>query len=221
MIVPSNGYTAFLKGNSLYQEKKYREALQSYNLINKKGRATWYNMGSCYFSLKKYPRAIACWRKAQKNASYKELSRIEKNITQAYEKLDHKISGPIISFTEKMVSGISLGTLQMMFLLFWFTFFISLYWLKRKRKLVCVVLLFINCFLFLFVLSKYSVTMKQKGIVLESVDIFVGPDTHYYKLGTLQPADEFEVLKTQKKWYKIKRAQKIGWALAADNIEII
>jgi hypothetical protein len=39
----------FLRGNKHYEQKDYDNALCSYDMMNKKGRAVFYNMGNCYF----------------------------------------------------------------------------------------------------------------------------------------------------------------------------
>ena len=84
-LYSSMEHEEFLRANSLYQQKKYREALKSYELIKKKGPATWYNMGNCYFRIEDYSHAIVCWRRAQKYVSCKKFDQIEQRIGRLVE----------------------------------------------------------------------------------------------------------------------------------------
>jgi len=212
---------SFLQANALHQEKKYKKALKSYDLIEKKGPATWYNMGNSAFKTGDYPRAILYWRRAQKNSSYKTIKNSEHNISIAYKKLGYEKDKSTLGFLNKHVSVIPLFVLQILFLFFWIAFFVSLFYLKKLRKFVLLIVLVINFLLATLSITKYRSIIYQRGVVMQKdTNLFVGPDKNYHKITSLGVADEFKVLKKYKKWYKIKYNKFTGWVLA-DKVEII
>jgi tetratricopeptide (TPR) repeat protein len=55
------------KGNRLFNEKKYQEALASYETVMKSNPDVfiiWKNIGNCYFAMEDYPTAVECYEKA-------------------------------------------------------------------------------------------------------------------------------------------------------------
>jgi len=219
--VCANNQESFLKANALYEEKKYKYALESYDAIDKRGLAVWYNMGNAAYKMGDYTHAILYWRRAQKNSSYKIIQDAMQNISAAYKKLGYEKDRPSLSFLKKHISVMTLFLLQILFLLFWFVFFIAVFYLKKQRMIILPILFLGNFLLATFLIAKYRSIWYQKGFVIEKkVDVFTGPDQNYHTITSLRAADEFKILKKQKKWYKIKYNKFTGWVLA-DKIEII
>src|SRR5437016_1843564 len=73
----------FLRANKYYAEKDYNNALQTYDMISKKGSAVLYNMGNCYFHQQDYPYALVHWSRAEVGANNDEYNRIQHNKKRA------------------------------------------------------------------------------------------------------------------------------------------
>jgi tetratricopeptide (TPR) repeat protein len=86
LIIKRNDYQAWYNlGNSLFNLKKYQDAIASYNkAIRYKPDSyeTWYSRGNALYSLKRYQEAIASYEQAIKfKADYKEAIDA-RNVTQ-------------------------------------------------------------------------------------------------------------------------------------------
>ena len=75
----------FLRGNKFYEQKDYDNALSSYDMMSKKGRAVFYNMGNCYFHKDDYAQALVYWSRAENGATRQEHSAIERNKRRVLE----------------------------------------------------------------------------------------------------------------------------------------
>jgi len=216
-----NGKKVFLQANELYAQKEYAKALNLYNTIEKKGPATWYNMGNCAFRLGNYVYSLLYWKKAKKEAPFKDMRKIDYNIALAYEKLDYAKPESWFSFVQNYVNAFSLFFLQILFLILWLIFFVLLFGLKRYRTTLLFVLLVFNTFLFVAVVVKYRAIVYPKAIVTKpSISVFSGPDENFHVIGNLSLADELQIKKQRNSWYKISYNHIVGW-VSADSLEIV
>src|SRR5438309_468700 len=62
----------FLRGNKYYAQKDYDNAIRSYDMMGRKGRAVLYNMGNAYFHTDDYAQALIYWSRAQIGATPQE-----------------------------------------------------------------------------------------------------------------------------------------------------
>lgn len=215
----------FIKANKVYEQKKYDEAIKLYDSIDNKGPATWYNMGNCAFKLSKYVDAIIYWRKALKQCSQKKQADIIYNLSLAYKKLGYEPTiifwSRVSEYLYQLSSVFSLLWLQILFLLFWFIFFITWFWLKRFRVVTFIFLLCCITILGSFVFVRYRFLQYPLGIVKEpAVQLFSGPDNKYHKIGEVGAAQPVRVKTKYGGWCKVKVNGLIGW-IASDKVEII
>jgi tetratricopeptide (TPR) repeat protein len=90
----SSGRSAFNLGNALYQQKRYDEAIESYNkasqqLWNEKDAAqAYYNLGNAYFEKADYPKSIEAYKNALRRDP--NILSAKKNLTLAQRKLKEK-----------------------------------------------------------------------------------------------------------------------------------
>lgn len=216
----SKNEEAFLGANKLYSEKKYKEALNLYKSIEKKGPVTFYNMGNCEFKLENHVGAIICWHKAKKFASYPMLSDIRYNIELGYEKLGISQDKNSWQEVKDYINLFSLFSLQTMFLFFWFLFFGFFIFLKKLRVVFLTTTLLVNLVLASVLSVKYNSRNYPTAIAKSTVEVFVGPNEQYHQVGKISAVDKVVVQKIDKKWYKVNRNGVAGWVLS-DKLEII
>jgi len=218
--VATNVQEIFLNANQLYQEEKYAKALQLYDSIEKKGPATWFNMGNCAFGLKKYVEAIIYWKRARKNSATYWLQAIDHNISHAYNKLGRVYTQGLMEKIYAQISLVSLFWLQLLFIICWFFFFICWFWLKKWRfgLLATLIVLNIVCTAVLFL--KYRTVQYPLAIVKNNTVLFSGPDKDYHVMANINAADQVQVGQKDGRWYKVKYGSITGWVLS-ENIEIM
>lgn len=218
---------SFLQANKAYEQKEYKQAYDLYLGIEKKGVATWYNMGNCAYKLGNYLQAVAYWRCAQRGANTQELDVINSNIAVVEQKLGlEKPSNVFYSFissVNKHLNNISLLFLQLAFLLSWFLLF---YFIKKNnrgkkyRTLMLVLILMFNVFLIFALLVKHN-DLQHKGVVMkENTSLFAGPNEQFHVLGTVPLASKVTVVELQDQWCKIKHSNSCGWILS-DSIAVL
>src|SRR5581483_4954130 len=106
----------FLQANKAYEKNEFQEAYNLYNKIEKKGVATWYNMGNCAYKLGNYAQALACWQCSQQGAKPAEFEAINANIAVVEEKLEIEKSQNFLQNINVFVNYFSLLVWQILFL---------------------------------------------------------------------------------------------------------
>jgi len=212
----------FLQANRCYQEKKYEEALDLYNSIEKKGTAAWQNMGNCAYKLNKHVDAFVYWRRAQRGASKKELNDIRTNIAVVKEFLGKTEEIDWFeNFTENLLSRFSLFSYQLTFLIFWLLFAFVMFFVKYKKTVFFALLFPLTVVLGVVLFAKYKTTVHPCAVVTKpSTTLLAGPDQGYHVVGKIGVADEVSILETRKKWCKIKAGSLAGWTLV-DTLEVV
>jgi len=212
----------FLQANQEYQNKQYEKALELYQSIEKKGPATWCNMGNCAFKTKKYIDALVCWRRAKKNASRAELVDLNKNIAAVDQILGRAPkAGSLEQFVDDLLGRVSLFFLQFIFLVFWLVLFVVLFFTKKYKSVSLSILMPLNLFFGFGLFAKYRLHSNPKAIVVDrAASIFSGPDQKYSVVRKTNLADEVEVAQQRGGWCKVKSSGLAGWMLT-DKLEII
>ena len=216
----SKNQEAFLLANKLYQEKQYKKAFDLYASIKNKGYATFFNMGNCAFCLENTVDAILYWNKAKKVAPWSKYEAIDYNIAIAYDQLEICPDETFIDELYMILNLFSLFSLQIVFLLFWFCFFLSFFLLKRLRTLILSVFLCFSICMSVILMLKYQTRNYPMALVKSSILMLSGPNKNFHEIAKLSAADKVIVQKMHKNWYKIKRGGVTGWILS-DGVEII
>jgi len=212
----------FLQANRCYQNGEYEQALELYKSIERKGPATWSNMGNCSFKLKQYVDALVCWKRAKKNASKKELIDVNKHIAAVDAILGRAPKAHSTQqLLDRFLSTFSLFGFQFIFLCAWLFLFGLLFLLKRYRWIVFSALLPI-CLVFGFgTFAKYRVYRYPPALITSgSTQLFTGPDENYPAVGKVGLADEVKIVQQRQKWCKVRVNGLAGWVLA-DKLEVI
>jgi len=238
IIIPfsllANNEDAFDKGNELYNEANYEQAIQLYDSLlnnNIESAAIYYNIGNAYFKLDNVPKALLYFEKAKKiepnNAD------IIYNIELANTRIADKIESVPEFFLRTLYVDIrnSLNeaqwtTVNIGLLLVFLTFVIMFFTMNNKRQLwlsmavVFLILTFI-CGLIGYKSYKEKVNHNTAIVFTPTIDIKSAPDTKSSTIFILHQGTKVELLEKSSKWQKIRIASgSEGW-LELDNLEKI
>ncbi|HML19648.1 MAG TPA: tetratricopeptide repeat protein [Candidatus Dependentiae bacterium] len=213
----------FLQANVAYQEGQVQQALALYDAIEPKGPAINYNIGNCYFRLGDYAQAILFWTRAQKNASWRDFSKLDSEIDRAYALLAIPREIPFVSriaqFFTRICSPCSLFALQILFLICWFAvcwYLPSLY--RRKKYSVLSFLFVIVVSLGLLLYVKHCSCISYALVSKNSISVYAGPGHDYAPLTEAKILDSVRIVERRNEWYKVYiRRCGYGWV---DGTEI-
>lgn len=223
LMSAKNNEEFFLRGNQLYRQGSWQEALNLYDAIDHRGAAVWYNMGNCWYHLHDYPRALAAWKRAERMAD--RSLRVQCRTNQAL--ISSQNSEGYLTFLRHFfgdyAASYSIFMLQILVLLLWYAFFLfsraaihsKLYRLLRSVTgfplIICVILLS----------ERYLEKQCVTGIVqAHETNLFAGPDNRYQPLRTLQAAEQVLVHDIRADWCRISTSAESGW-VDTRAIEII
>lgn len=230
IIVGKNGLATqedisafFYRGNILYEQAKYDEAITEYSRIIEKGYESgniYYNLGNCYFKKGQLGKAILNYERAMRlipndkdlesNYDY-ALSFVKGNIIGLNKPLPFRILHRI--FTPFTINGMTI-LLSFMYLAALFLIIAGQYNTAVKKKnlfiLAIIALLFVVGFLSLN--SKILILGKEGVIITKEAkaryEPFERATTHY----VLYEGMKVEIIQSEKMWCKIKRPDgKTGW----------
>ena len=225
-VFAGNDEELFLRGNKYYENHEYDNALQSYDMMSKKGRAVLYNMGNCFYQKNEYPHALVYWSRAELGAMPHEYSIIASNKEHVLKKIgthaEPYLWYKIKHFFDGLIPYCSLLLLQLFFLLCWY---VLMYGVHKKQmrwaRPGAAVLIFFIMMNALMLGVHYAQRGAQHAIVIKKdVQLFAGPDKGFYALSPIAYAGQVIVKETREGWHKVRYAGNIGW-VEADVIQII
>ena len=216
----------FLRANKYYAEKDYDKALETYDMIEKKGSAVLYNMGNCYYHQLNYPYALVYWSRAEIGANQYEYSRIQHNKELALKALGKQKElawwQRTVEFLQSKLPCVSLLILQLLFLLCWVVVILGLGKKPTGSKKVVHRLISLCTLVCAIILSLHYVQHDVSSAIIVKKDgkLFAGPDKSFHVLSAVVYADSARVKETRAGWHKIQYADMIGW-VESDVIQII
>ena len=216
LVARVNNQETFLRANKLYQEKNWQDALDTYQMISEKGKSTWFNMGNCYYQLQDCPHAISCWKRSQFGATPQENEDICRNISLAHAYCG--VQEPQTSFPfiiQYVALKIPLFILQILFLIFWYSFFF--FWIyggRIPRRILVTFGAFIGALLFGFLLIVYYHTVDNIKVIVckKGCALYSGPNAEFDVLETIEPTEELSIQETRPGWLKVRSWKgTVGW----------
>jgi len=226
IIIASNDEEFFLRGNTYYAHHDYDNALQSYDMMSKKGRAVLYNMGNCFYHNNDYAQALVYWSRAQNGASPREYAIIVKNKKHVLNKINKVIDPSVMCIVKNFINGIvphcSLLFLQLFLLLLCCLFVVLL---SRKHNHYVRMSLICLSFVIVIIAAMLSICYSKSGItqaivVKKDAVLLCGPDKGFHVLFPVAYAHEVVVKESREGWHKIEYADSIGW-VEAGVIQVI
>lgn len=206
-----------LMAHKLFEQGQIDQALELYDSIEKKGAATWYNKGMCYYKKGDYLNALVCWKKAERDARWGELPDIQYNIDQAYKELNIQPDNTFIhSLYRRVMRYLSLLTFygwQLLFLAEWMLLLLLAARLARGRRYGMLSILSLLVVLLAAALyMKHDICNTQYGIVVKNnLVVYAGPDKAFHELGNLTRAYQITVCENQENWLKVRDDVLVGW----------
>ncbi|MFQ5866628.1 MAG: hypothetical protein ACE5IT_01370 [bacterium] len=213
----------FYKGNSLYEEAKYDEAITQYRRLLDEGFESgnlYYNLGNCYFKKGGLGKAILNYERARRfiprdkdlKSNYEYVkSLVKNNVPEVKRKLLIRL---VVNFFDRLTIGEIAALLSIIYVLVILIIIATIYLKISKRYSVTAVSILIISFVLSFASLKGKIAHlnKEAIIIKESVDAKFEPlesgTVHY----TLYEGMKVYLLLSEDGWYKVRRSDgKIGW----------
>ncbi len=219
-LSPINYQERFLQANEHYKTEEFEKACKLYDSIPNKSGIIHYNLGNCYYKLGYMGKALACWRRAEREWSFWNKEDLIYNISLIEQRAGFE--GDIKNKLYYFIISIPMFILQIVFLLFWFLLFLYLRYLyKKKHKALIIFLYLVIVSLAVLLLIKYSLENKRMGVITsKQASIFSGPGKQFSVLDKLPEIAEVIITKESGNYYKINFDDKVGW-INRESIEEI
>lgn len=219
---------SFMKmGNDLYQNKKYEEAINSYEAILKQGFLSsdlYYNLGNAYFKKGDIGRAILNYERSIKIDPTNEDAIYNLKIAKArtVDKIQELPKLFIVKWWEIVLSKFTSTGWQTIIFIFYIILLIciAMYFLVRNvqiRKLSFLIgsvdIFILMLVSFLFFASLQRETSNDYGVLLQSVaTVKVSPDSQSDDAFVIHEGIKFKIEDEVDNWAKIKLSDgKVGW----------
>jgi len=211
----------FLHANDLYKRGDYADAQRLYASIDTKGAAVWYNLGNCWYHLKDYPQAIACWKRCLKYGGFAWYDDVVHNCSQAYEILGIQPHEVWYEHLVRTIRNYSLLWWQLVLILVSLVSCLLLLRSDYKKKSVLLgVMIGVMSVATSCLGIKYWGLSKKDALVGQEAFLVAGTDERFSRLATLKKGEEVVVYETRGKWSKVAANEGVGWILA-DTLIII
>lgn len=217
-----NGQETFLQANKLYQEKRFADALAHYSKIDKKGAATWYNMGNCHYQLSHETDALLCWKRAQKDASISLSRDIEFNIDAVRDQQRKSDEKTVFNELILILRHIPILLIQILFLIVWIALFVVIRLSKHSKKYKVASFVLISFMIPLAALAavKYKDNQTQLAIAFQDAHLFAGPNEKYHVICPVAAKEFLRIYSKQGDWYKVEHSNQMGWVSSSDIVVV-
>jgi len=236
MVFSQTSDELFSKGNNLYQNGKYSEAIEMYSSIEKQGLISddlFFNLGNCYYKLNKVAPSIYYYEKALKinplhedasfNLAFAKRMTIDviEDLPQTF--LQHFSSTVIQKLpfeTWAIIAILASFLASLLFLLYHFSYASKKKLFYFNTSIFAVFVLLIATF---FAFHNYDTVQKNRTAIIfvDKVEIKNAPSTSSEAVFELHEGTKVVILDELDHWKKIKIADgKIGWIYADDLKEI-
>lgn len=211
------GQEQFLTACALYNSADYTKAIEIFRQIEHPGPTVWYNMGHCFYHLGDPARAMVCWWRADKGASWYECSK-NKEQRCMLEKTLSLIPAPSLSFVERYLKKISIGWLQWIMIFLWYLLFcFTLLYvyrplLQRRLRIIMIVFFIINSLCAFGLFIKYRQETIKRAVLLQQTMLYAGPGESYHVLCHMNAAQTVIVLNNIASWSRVMIDKNFtGW----------
>ena len=217
----------FDKANELYNEGKYYDAIENYNLIlddGKHSQELYYNLGNSYYKLNDIANSIFYFEKGLILNPNNE--KIINNLAYAQNMLIDKIEplpkNQILSFFNDLVNLVSYESWQIIYIFFEYLalifFLLYLFSFESKRKKTFFIISSICIFLFFSTIlladfSKNNYRNNNPAIIFDKqVELRVEPNLRSEVVYTLHEGTKLNVTESINEWSEVKLSNgNKGW----------
>ena len=222
----------FYKANGLYEEARYKEAIDLYNGVLKQGLESgnlYYNLGNCYFKEGSVDLAILNYERAKRLIP--QDKDLEANLRYSSSLIKYKSSEPARKWFKRIIDKTSghfsidriTLALSLTYILMALAVVIAVVVKSRKRIAFVIIAILGTIFVFLAVsfYDNIASLKNQAIIILESADAKFEPLDSATTYFTLYEGMKLHIISSKDDWYKVKRPDgKVGWVRKSD-LEII
>lgn len=202
----SNDLEIYLQAKKECQSKNILQAIKLFESLSQKGDAVLYNIGVCYFEMGDVNHAVAYWHLALSKSSYGLFPSITKAINDVGDA--RSVPNGIKWYLARWGTVLSLGTWQILILLFLVLLLLTAYWAGKKVIVPTLILvLLISIYLVKNQMVNHSLLMIQS----DTAELQVSPDQNLAPIEILQKGTFVKLLQKADQWYKIRHHNKIGW----------
>lgn len=216
----------FYTGNTLYEQDKYKEAVEKYEEIIKDGYASgplYYNLGNCCFKLGLLGKTILYYERAKRFIPGDPELRF--NLNYVYSLLEDKIEVPrrnwIMRKLNSIIHCLSLGKWIGLTATIWLIFsilaIIAVFSVRFRRAfkyigIISAILLIIGFANILILYNEYS--SAQAIILSKEIPVRYGPGEGEVEAFLLHEGTKVAIKKHQGEWAQIQLPDgKTGWLL--------
>jgi hypothetical protein len=220
-VQPKNCEELFWQAKNQYVAGDVQGALESYEKIEPRGWAVWYNMGICWYELQNPIQALAVWLKAQQAGGGFNPDLL-KRIQDVRQQLGIGHQESWFDSMGLLIRSQSLRFWQIFVLATWLLLLVS-YQLRRRRKLFLSFFIgsCANFFICITLLaSALWLHRQKKAVVRENLSVYAGMHEQFASVGHVQAGQEVCLLACHDSWRKIQRGAMIGWIPAHNLIEV-
>jgi tetratricopeptide (TPR) repeat protein len=223
---------SFEKGNSLYEEGRYADALQAYLAAEKEG-AHWmlfYNSGNCYYKLNNFVKAKIYYLRARRLKPFD--ASILKNIDIVDKRFSDKIEARKPDFLSRVAlrieTFISINVVSVVLLLSVIALNVFVFILLRKGRKRAVVYGVAFSLVIMLLIAGYHIyrTGKQNQrssavIVKAGTELRSGPGENNTILFKVNPGLTVKIIEKSRNWLQVSASSQVAGWLQEDRLERI
>jgi tetratricopeptide (TPR) repeat protein len=217
----------FYKGNTLYENGSYSEAIREYSKLRKQGMESanlYYNLGNCYMKTGDHGKAILNYERARRLAPRDSDLKSNYRFAQSLLKFNPSdISTPWYKKPLDLLVFLTLNELTVFASVIYTSiiFLMIIRWFlpagKKTFSILFSLLLIIFVFNMFSLFSRASVMDREAIVISDRPEVkfepFESATTHF----TLSEGGKIYFIQTKKDWVKIKRTDgKTGWIRSMD-----
>ncbi len=221
----------FYKGNTLYEQGSYDEAVREYSKLLEQGMESghlYYNIGNAYFKKGELGKAILYYERAKRliprdsdlRSNYKfALSHIDADTEKVSRQWTEKIFGLFGFLSLNEITALASSMFVLIVLLLIAHLYITMS--RNTFSLLFISFIVMLAFLIASIFIRASSIEKEAVIVSDSPEVkfepFESATTHF----TLHEGLKIFIIQSKQDWMKIKRSDgKTGW-VTKDSAELI
>jgi tetratricopeptide (TPR) repeat protein len=223
---------AYAKGNGLYEEGRYPEALDAYLAVEKEG-AHWmlfYNIGNCYYKLNDFVKAKIYYLRARRLKPFEPS--ISKNIDIVDKRFSDKIEARKPDFLSRVAlrieTFISINVVSVALLLSVIILNVFIFILIRKGKSRALVYGVSFSLVIMLLIAGYHIyrTGKQNlrnsaVIVKAGTELRSGPGENNTILFKVNPGLTVKIIEKSRNWLQVSASMQVAGWLQEDRLERI
>lgn len=223
---------SFQKGNSLYEEGRYSEALDAY-LAAQQNVAHWklfYNIGNCYYKINDYVKAKIYYLRARRLKPFDPS--ITKNIDIVDKRFSDKIEAEKPDFLSRVALrietfiSINVVSITLLLAVIILNFFIFILLKKGKNRAIVYGVSF--SLVIMLVIAGYHIyrigkqNLRNTAVIVKAgTELRSGPGENNTILFKVNPGLTVRIIEKSRNWLQVSASSQVAGWLQEDRLERI